>query len=265
MKLTKGQLRWLAMLFMVLDHFAEMILKPGLEGRGDILTKLSLSKPLAEILCSVFLSLGTFTGTVMIYFLIEGYFYTKNLRRYMLRLLLFGVISQIPFYMAFRIPALNMLFTLTACLGVIYVHYQVKDSGKKKLMLLGLFAVNCFSDWTLMAVPITMFLLEAFESIETKPGFKVHTDRLKAAWIKSFVLMLGIHIISLKSLLKGASVTCGFILAAILLTWFYDGNNIVSVSTTHYNTISFFKKYLFYIFYPLHLIILLNVYRMLVF
>ncbi|MBR1857293.1 MAG: hypothetical protein IJ803_09535, partial [Oribacterium sp.] len=66
-KLNKAQLRWLAMLFMVLDHCAEMFLKPGLEGRSEILTKLQLSRPVAKILCEVFLNLGTFTGIVMIY------------------------------------------------------------------------------------------------------------------------------------------------------------------------------------------------------
>ena len=57
----------------------------------------------------------------------------------MLRLLLFGVISQGPFYLAFGVPALNILFTLAVCLGAIYVHYHVPDSGKKNLMILGLF------------------------------------------------------------------------------------------------------------------------------
>ena len=276
-RLTKGQLRWLAMLFMVLDHFAEMFLKPGLEGRSEILTKLQLSRPAAKILCEVFLSLGTFTGIVMIYFLIEGYFYTKDLKKYLLRLLLFGLISQIPFYMAFRFPDLNMLFTLAVCLCTIYVHYHVPDSGKKNLMILGLFLVNCFSDWTIMAVPITLFLVEAFEPvpkdqrslqdqiINSGHRFKVNQNRLKIAWIKSFLLMLIVFAASTESLFNAAASTGGFIFAAVLLTFYYDdskpeapGSEVTDGAGSFFLVL---KKYFFYIFYPLHLIILLVIYR----
>ncbi|MCR5008172.1 MAG: conjugal transfer protein TraX [Oribacterium sp.] len=291
-KLDKGQLRWLAMLTMVLDHFAEMFLKPGLEERSEILTNLHLSQPVAEALCSIFISLGTFTGTVMLYFLIEGYFYTKDLKKYMLRLLLFGAISQIPFYMAFRLPALNMLFTLAVCLSAIYVHYNVPDSGKKNLMIIGLFFINCFSDWTIMAVPITLFLCEAFvpvaenqrtlqnqqtvliqhdmqnqqtvngQAIKSAHGFKVNQDRLKISWIKSFVIMLIIHVVSLESFLKGASITIGFVLAAVLLTFVYDGGmSKTSDRPTNIDTFSYFKKYGFYVFYPLHLVVLSVIYN----
>ena len=276
-KLNKAQLRWLAMLFMVLDHFAEMFLKPGLEGRSEILTKLQLSQPFAEILFNVFISLGTFTGTVMIYFLIEGYFYTKNLKKYMLRLLLFGVISQGPFYLAFGVPALNILFALAVCLGAIYVHYHVPNSGKKNLMILGLFLVNCFSDWTIMAVPITLFLVEAFEPvpkdqrslqdqiINSGHRFKVNQNRLKIAWIKSFLLMLIVFAASTESLFNAAASTGGFIFAAVLLTFYYDdskpeapGSEATDGAGSFFSVL---KKYFFYIFYPLHLIILLVIYR----
>jgi len=264
-KLNKAQLRWLAMLTMVLDHFAEMFLKPGLEGSSEILTKLHLSEPAAEILCNVFISLGTFTGTVMIYFLIEGYFYTKNLKKYMLRLLLFGMISQVPFYLAFGVPALNILFALAVCLGAIYVHYHVPDSGKKNLMILGLFAINCFTDWTIMAVPITLYLSEAFEPVQEKPCFKVKPDRLRLAFIKSFILMLIIHVISLGSFPKGVSTTCGFVLAAVLISRFYDESKANKTGTEEQGYIAkTFNKYFFYIFYPLHLVILSGVYKLLI-
>ena len=244
LKLSKNNLRWLAMLFMVLDHFAEIYLKPGIGGSSEILTKLHIEKPLAAILCDVFICLGTFTGTAMIYFLIEGYFYTKDVKKYMKRLLLFGLIAEMPFYLAFKIPVLNMLFALAACLCVIYVHYHIPDSAKKSMMIFGLFIVNCFTDWTMLAVPFTLFLVKAFEPIEGEPGVRLDKSKLKFAWCQCFLLIVLVHGLTVRPFLKALASVSGFILAAVLITRFYDDKAYKPSN-----------KWFFYVFYPLHLLI----------
>ncbi|WP_084152896.1 TraX family protein [Oribacterium sp. NK2B42] len=251
LKLSKNNLRWLAILFMVLDHFAEIFLNPGLEGNSEILTKLHLSQSLAATLYDIFVYLGTFTGTAMIYFLIEGYFYTKDVKKYMKRLLLFGLLGQIPFYLAFRIPVLNMLFALAACLCVIYVHYHIYDSAKRRLMIFGLFIVNCFTDWTMLAVPFTLFLVKAFEPVESGPGFRLDQKRLKFAWCQCFFLILLVDALSESTFLKALASVSGFVLAAVLITRFYD-DKVYKPS----------NKWFFYIFYPLHLMIFWIIFKL---
>lgn len=45
--------------------------------------------------------IGRLTIPIMCFCLVEGYFHTKNVKKYAIRLLMFGIISAIPFYMFF--------------------------------------------------------------------------------------------------------------------------------------------------------------------
>ena len=243
-KLNKEQIKWLAMVFMTLDHVAEILLTPALNGSSDILAKLQISVHPVEVLRNVFICFGSFTGTAMLYFLIEGYFYTKDIKKYILRLFMFGIISQVPFYIASQVPLLNMLFTLAICLCAIYVNYELPDTWKKYLIIFGLFLLNCFTDWNVKAIPITLFLCKAFIPCPETHSFNIHPLKLKIAWVKSLILLLAIKTSSDIKLIKIAEC-CGFILAAIILTWFYD--------STKYKVSG---KYVFYIFYPAHLAVI---------
>ena len=95
----RSRVKLLALLCMSLNHFAHIFL-PG-------------SSPLAMVLTGI----GYFTAPVMCMYLVDGYFYTHSRRGYLKRLLITALLSQLPFWLAFRIPfQLNMLFSLTFCL-----------------------------------------------------------------------------------------------------------------------------------------------------
>ena len=79
--------------------------------------------------------IGYFTAITMCYFLVEGYHYTKSVKNYALRLLVFGILSQIPFMLALKQTNLNMMFSLLLCLGVVWVTDHVKHKGEKMLWL----------------------------------------------------------------------------------------------------------------------------------
>ena len=95
--LNRDIIKYLAILAMLLNHIANLFLTPG------------------TLLCEVFLDIGYFTAITMCYFLVEGYHYTRSKRKYGQRLLLFSILSQIPFMLAFHTPAGNMLLTLFLC------------------------------------------------------------------------------------------------------------------------------------------------------
>lgn len=60
------------------------------------------------------------------FLLVEGYRYTSNLKRYMIRLLMFGLIAT-PFHiMVIGLPEANILFSLAAGLGILWLREELK-------------------------------------------------------------------------------------------------------------------------------------------
>lgn len=65
---------------------------------------------------SFFNYIGRIAFPIFAFQISEGYIYTKNLKKYLLRLFVFAIISQIPFLLFYSIFsknfALNIFFTL---------------------------------------------------------------------------------------------------------------------------------------------------------
>ena len=105
---SQNVLKYIAMGTMLLNHIAAIFLPAG------------------TVLCELFTAVGYFTAISMVYFLVEGYGYTRSKRNYFFRLLLFAGISQLPYDLAFsetdtlKFCGLNMLFTLCICFGILW-------------------------------------------------------------------------------------------------------------------------------------------------
>ncbi|MCR5785629.1 MAG: conjugal transfer protein TraX [Eubacterium sp.] len=102
---------------MFIDHFAASLL-----GSGVISIELPFISG-AELYTAL-RSFGRFSFPMYCFFIVEGYKYTKDLKKYMSRLLVFGIISEIPFDMAISGKILesshqNVFFTLL--LGLILI------------------------------------------------------------------------------------------------------------------------------------------------
>src|SRR5699024_1717101 len=105
--LNRDEIKYIAMLTMLLNHIANIFLEPG------------------TALYTFFVNIGYFTAPVMCWFLVEGYYYTRSKKRYAARLALFAAISEIPFCLAFSemftgervisFCGFNMIFTLLLC------------------------------------------------------------------------------------------------------------------------------------------------------
>ena len=140
--LNGAQLKYIAFLSMLLDHVNNALLVPILEGKGFLLQVSNLLSILGRIAFPLFM-----------FFLVEGFFKTRNRRKYLLNLFLFGVISEVPFDLftskvLFNPNWNNMMFTLALCLSCIWII----DSFKRKipsrilwygfsLLLVGIFSI----------------------------------------------------------------------------------------------------------------------------
>ena len=140
--LNGAQLKYIAFLSMLLDHVNNALLVPILEGKGFLLQVSNLLSILRRIAFPLFM-----------FFLVEGFFKTKNRKRYLLNLFLFGVLSEVPFDLFtskvfFNPNWNNMMFTLALCLSCIWII----DSFKRKipnrnlwygfsLLLVGIFSI----------------------------------------------------------------------------------------------------------------------------
>ncbi len=225
--MTRDAIKYLAIVAMTLDHIAYIFLEPQ------------------TLLYRLFLCIGTFTGPVMIYFLIEGYFYTHDVRGYAKRLLLFALLSQLPFSLAMGGFFGNMLFTLLICLGVLYVHDHVADGGLRKLLYVLLFFASLCTDWNFLSVPLVLFLRPAF--YPAAQGFYVDQAEQRRDMLKCVAYFVVVSCLT-KGVFEGMTEALGMVLGFVCIACFYNGQQ----AKTHRK----FHKYFFYIYYPAHLLVL---------
>lgn len=97
---------------------------------------------------------GNFTIVIMSFFITQGLRYTRSVLKYAGRLLLWAVISEIPFYLLFGLQ-LNVLFTLFASLTIIY--FLDRNGLLIALTALALFfPVSLICDWSIIAPVFTI-------------------------------------------------------------------------------------------------------------
>jgi len=116
---TSASLHIMAMAFMLLDHLWGTIV-PG----NDWMT-----------------CVGRLAFPIFAFMIVEGYFHTKNLKKYSLRMLIFAVISEIPFNLAFGGGIFypthqNVLWTFLIAMGLIHLNELARGKGKIWLTVL---------------------------------------------------------------------------------------------------------------------------------
>ena len=110
-----AQLKYIAFISMLIDHVNNALITPFLNGKGFLLH-----------LSNLFSILGRIAFPIFVFFIVEGFFKTSNRKKYLITLLLFGVISEVPFDMftskVFFDPYWNnIMFTLALCLITIWI------------------------------------------------------------------------------------------------------------------------------------------------
>lgn len=135
-----AKLKYIAFASMLIDHFNKAIIYPNLD--GGLFNRIS----------DLFDILGRIAFPIFIFLLIEGYFHTRNKYKYLGTLLLFGIISEVPFDMCtsavfFEPNWNNIMFTLSFVLAIIWIIDVLKEKLNKPLwyvISILIVAVMCF-------------------------------------------------------------------------------------------------------------------------
>ena len=115
-----AQLKYIAFLSMLIDHVNKALMYPLLTENGFL-----------RYVSDVFDILGRVAFPLFMFFLVEGFFKTGNRFKYLLNLIIFGIISEIPFDLfqsavLFQPNSNNVMFTLALALVMIWVIDELK-------------------------------------------------------------------------------------------------------------------------------------------
>ncbi len=230
--INRDLLKILAILFMLLDHiwatFYPDILWLHLVGR--------MAFPLFAFM------------------IVEGFFHTSNLNKYMYRLLILAFVSEIPFDLMISGSLIapyhqNVIFTLL--LGLIAIKLldnYISDRSGANLAIatvgavgLPLIAELLMTDYGAVGV-MTVIIFYLFRGMRYSWLLQLISLYIfNVAWLQSAVIPFEIagQVVELS--------TQGFALFALIVIWLYNGNR---------GSGGKIMQYIIYAFYPLHLLIL---------
>lgn len=226
--LTGFQLKMIAIIAMVIDHVGY--------GFVDFYT------PQGQIMRII----GRLTAPIMCFFIAQGYLNTRSVTNYIKRLAIFALISHVPYVLYFMgevtLFPTSVIYTLMLGLIAIYVYDQVPSGRKRNLMMTGIFLFSTLGDWLFLAVVFCLiFYIERDDFAELAKSFTI-----------IILLMVGSMIIA--ELAMGSSLT-----TALHNHLFQLGTLLALPLLALYNGERGGNKYtgwIFYIFYPAHLLML---------
>lgn len=237
MDLSAAALHILAMAFMLMDHLWATLL------------------PAQEWLTCV----GRIAFPIFAFMAVEGYFHTHNLKKYLLRMLIFAVISEVPFDLMyggtwFYPVHQNVIWTLM--MGLVGIHLMETVRKKKStfvyilvstivVILGGLLGTLSMVDYYGIGV-LTVFIFYFFRG---RKWWCLLGQMLTLYWVN--VEMLGGLMYPIRLFgMEFELCQQGLALLALLPIWLYRGRQ-------GYHSKPF--QYFCYAFYPIHMLVIVLV------
>lgn len=230
--LNHDEIKFIAIMAMLFNHIGL-----GLLVKGTLIYELAVA-------------IGYFTISTMIYFLVEGYHYTHSKKRYALRLFIFALISQIPYYLVmtkdnnFFHCNLNVIFTLLLCFFLIWTVNNIQSKLVRCCTILEITIFSVFCDWPIYAPIFTLLFVWGQKNNKRLEAFFI-----AATLFAPIKYLSGIDFLTAESNLAITLLSCFFMfLPGICISYFYNGQRVQKHRQ--------FSKWFFYVFYPAHLIVL---------
>lgn len=236
--LDSNIIKFIAIIAMTIDHVA-WLLFPGYS---------------TDIVAIIMHIIGRLTCPIMCFFVAEGYHHTKNVNKYTARLFIFAIISHfaylfassgfvdfksfIPFYYGSFLNQTSVMWSLAWGLVMLRVanSQKIRDSIKPLLIIL-ICLITFPSDWSCIA---SLCIL----------AFGTNRDNFKKQmlWMVLFVAMYSVVYFFTLDKIYGILQMCVILAIPVIMT--YNGQRGKS------HKLNKFMKWIFYIYYPLHLFII---------
>ena len=232
-KLTAYDLKIIAIIAMLIDHLAHIVVY------------LPVEPSLRTVIAVIMNSIGRITMPIMCFFIAEGYNNTRDIRKYLTRLFVFAIISQIPYYI-FGIDAMPQTFRS-------FVGANVYGLNVIYTLFMGLAALTIVKSDRLNFV---------FKVIGAGCAIYLtkHSDwrYFGVLWVLIFGLFRGNLKVQMIAFALTAILRCYLNFTSSAMSFFLQLCTVLAVPLLcMYNgQLGKKSKYGFYIFYPLHLLIL---------
>lgn len=216
-------------------------------------TQIAESGTTGEIALIAIYSLGGLTFPIMAFLLTEGYEHTSNICKYAQRLFMFALIAQIPYSLLWGAVG-NVLFTLLISLGILYANDHCPKRWMFWVVAAGGTALSYLCDWGIIG-PVLVYLFAAFKN--------------KRARGIAIAMLVPYAASGLPALLELVAQYSDNLLYGIPLSgepwyaaWCYAGYAFVGFTlatlmiTCYRGRRGRPLKWLFYVYYPLHLMVI---------
>ena len=175
--------------------------------------------------------IGRIAFPIFAYLIAEGYFYTKNKYKYMLRLLIFAIISQVPYWLALGL-SFNILFTFLLALSILKLEEILPRKIEFIPCSLFILSLAFFCDWSIFGVLYILAFYKFRENLNKQLASFIIISLIK------FFFWQFINGLIIQNLIQLG------VFLAIPFLFLYNGKRGRNL------------KYLFYIYYPLHIFVL---------
>lgn len=186
-----------------------------------------------------FFWLGGLTFPIMAFLIVEGYRHTSSVKRYAERLLVFALISQLP-YGLFLGTNLNVMFTLLIGLGLLYLNDRMQNRAAFWAAAIALTVASALCDWGVLG-PLMILLMQI------QPGRR---ERIV------YPMLLPILGIGLPALGEFIGAGCDLSLLPFALYALVGCTATIPLLLAYKGQRGRPLKWLFYAYYPAHILVL---------
>ena len=260
-EITGAALKWIAIITMLIDHIGAAILEPSIPWDSPDVFDNSIF-----VWDSLIRGVGRIAFPIFIFLIVEGFFYTRSRKKYFIRMLMFSLVSEIPFDLAFQSGAFpkggltldspaffnmesqNVFFTLTLGFLAMWLTETVEGFLNNKIATEANSKSNIFLYRFLLILSIFVIVMGcalATEYLETDYSsygvlaiFACYLAKKKSG---NYPLMMLAPVVVL-ILMSTSEIPALIDVGLVLLYHGTKGKNI--------------NKWFFYAFYPVHLLVL---------
>jgi len=246
---SSNSLKLIAIAAMLIDHIAWAFI-PTLSPLGQIMHVI-----------------GRITAPVMCYFIAEGYYRTRNVKRYALRLAVFAAVSYLPFLMfeTGKLPTLqtagtwNVIYTLLCGLLALWAWDKMKNRDQSIMIIVGLCFLASFGDWSIFGVLYVLAFGMNHGDLKQQIKWFSIVSLIMLVFSSLPYIIMNIVLLIPSAVPFVLQMTAGRAVPPFYAQFFQAGVFLAVPILLCYNGQrggGKYGKWIFYIFYPLHLTVL---------